>query len=558
MQERIWLKNYQSGVPYDIDADKYQSVASYLIDACQKHEHDIAFSNFRTELSYGELATYAKRFAAFLHNHLQCAPGTRIAIMMPNVLQYPIALFGTLRAGCVVVNTNPMYTVDELVHQLNDATVTIIVVLENFVNTVLKAMPKTKLQSIIVTNLGDLHAPFKKIALNFVNRYIKRNVNRYHYPQAFYFEEVLAIGDKYTFEDIALSGQDTAFLQYTGGTTGIAKGAILTHRNIIANIEQAYAWVYPVLKNADGAVITPLPLYHIFSLLANCLLFFKFGAKNILITNPRDIASFVKILAYEPFSVLTGVNTLFNALVSNERFKKLDFSHLKITLGGGMPVTKAVADKWFQITKCPLTQAYGLTEASPAVTINPLYHQAYSPSIGLPIPSTNISIRDSNDNELALDQVGELCVKGPQVMKGYWNKESETALVIKNEWLHTGDLAYINNEGYVYIVDRLKDVILVSGFKVYPNEVEAVIHAHPLVSEVGVTRDTLNDGNEIVVAYIVKKHEHLTKDEIISYCKEHLTKYKIPKEIYFVKLLPKTPVGKILRKELHRYKQSAE
>lgn len=549
--EKIWLSQYQAGVPAEINADAYSSLVAVFLESCTKFKNKPALQNFGAQLTYAKWEETSRYFAAFLQQRLQLQKGERVAFMMPNILQYPVALFGVLRAGLVGMNVNPLYTVDELVYQLNDSETETVVVLENFAHVVAAAMPKTKLKHVIVTRIGDFLFWPKGLFFNFILKYIKKSIPVWHIPGAISFKNALREGAQSMLQSVDLSGQDLAFLQYTGGTTGVVKGAMLTHRNMVANLAQAHAWVQPALKEGEEIIITALPLYHVFSLLANCLLFMTEGALNVLITNPKDIPGFVKEMAKIKFTAITGVNTLFNALLHHPQFAKLDFSHFRVALSGGMPLQEVVAVKWKQVTGVPLLEAYGLTETSPAVTISPLYQQEYTSSSGLPVPSTDISIRDDADHELGIDAVGELCVKGPQVMRGYWRKPEETQQVLSADgWLRTGDMARVDKLGFVYLVDRKKDMIIVSGFKVYPNEVEQVIAAHPGVLEVGVVGVLSRSSGERVKAFIVKKEPTLTAKEIIDYCHQHLTSFKVPKEIEFCESLPKTNVGKILRREL--------
>ncbi len=549
--KRVWLASYQQGVPEEININEHTSLAALFEDSCRKFSHQIAYVNMGYNLSYEALEQKSQQFASYLQQ-LGLNRGTRVALMMPNLLQYPIALFGALRAGYVVVNINPLYTVDETIHQLNDSRAEVIVVLANFAKTIEKALAQLhSLKHIVVTEIGDALPPIKRLVVNAVVNYIKKLVPPYYLPSAIPYNTALKIGAQHPFKPVKLSHKDMAFLQYTGGTTGIAKGAILTHGNMVANVLQAYAWILPLKIGAHDTLITALPLYHIFSLTANCLTFIKAGAKNVLITNPRDLSAFIKTIKYSGFTAITGVNTLFNALLNHPKFCQIDFSQVKLALVGGMALQKTVALKWTELTKTRILEAYGLTETSPAVTINPLYLETYNGSIGLPIPSTDISIRDEKGYEVPLGEVGELCIKGPQVMPGYWQRPDETALVFTSDgFLMTGDIARVDEKGFVYLVDRKKDMILVSGFNVYPNEVEQVISMHPGVLEVGVIGVDDKDSGERVKACIVKRDPQLTAEQIIAYCREHLTAYKIPKIIEFYNELPKTNVGKILRRAL--------
>ncbi len=546
--EKIWIKHYQAGVPAEIDPHCYQSVNEVLEEACRKYAAKPAFTNLNHTMTYHALEEKTKAFAAYLLGKLKLNHGDRVALMMPNILQYPVAMFGILRAGLVAVNVNPFYTARELEDQLRDSGCKAIVVLANFTETLQGVLPKTFIESVIVTEVGDL-LPFpRSFLINWVLKFVKKMVPTWSIKPYIPFKEVLKTGAVLIFRKPVVSGSDVAFLQYTGGTTGLAKGAVLTHQNMVANIEQAYAWIKPVV-GSNEIIITALPLYHIFSLLANCLTFLRVGALNVLITNPRDIPGFIRVLKRYPFTAITGVNTLFKALLNHPKFAKLNFSALRIALGGGMAVQPVVATRWKAITKVPLLEAYGLTETSPAVCINPLNLQDFNGSIGLPISSTDISIRSDKGQEMGLNETGELWVRGPQVMQGYWQKPEETALVLQDGWVCTGDIATIDQNGFVRIVDRKKDMILVSGFKVYPNEVEEVISRMKGVFEVAVIGVPSAEG-ERVKAYIIKKDPRLTQEEILEHCHRELTHYKVPKEIEFRKELPKSNVGKILRRAL--------
>lgn len=549
--DKLWLKHYQQGVPHEINVNEYASIPAMFEESCHQYKDKTAYTNLGYELSYQTINVLTQAFAAYLQ-HLDLKKGSRVAIMMPNLLQYPIALFAILRAGMIVVNTNPLYTSEEVVHQLNDAGAEAIIVLANFAKTIEKALPNIpSLKHIIITEIGDVLPRIKRTLVNAVVKHVKKMVPNYKIPGAINFYKALQHGKKLTFKPTILAHEDIAFLQYTGGTTGISKAAILTHGNMVANVLQASAWISPLKIAETDIIVTALPLYHIFSLTANCLTFFKAGAKNILITNPRDISGFINAIKLSQFTAITGVNTLFSALLHHRKFKEIDFSHLKLALSGGMALQKSVSLKWHEITQSRVLEAYGLTETSPAVTINPMYLEEYNGSIGLPVPSTDISIRDDLGQEVALGDIGELCVKGPQVMSGYWNQAEETQLVFwPDGYLRTGDIAKVDECGFVYLVDRKKDMILVSGFNVYPNEVEQIIGLHPGVQEVGVIG--VHDGNtgEKVKACIVKRDPNLTKDDILAHCREHLTAYKTPKIIEFYPELPKTNVGKILRRAL--------
>ena len=549
--DKLWLKQYQQGVPYIINPDEYASLAHLFDESCRKYKDCIAYVNMGSGITYGELDTLSKQFAIYLQQ-LGLKKGARVGIMLPNLLQYPIVLFAVLRAGYVVVNTNPLYTRDELVHQMNDSGAEALVVLANFAKTVENSLPDMPLlKHIVVTQIGDVFPLMKRILVNSVVKYIKKLVPKYHLPSAITFHNALQQGKQSILLSVDLHHQDMAFLQYTGGTTGVSKGAILTHGNMVSNVLQAYAWLSPMGAGGDDIVVTALPLYHIFSLTANCLTFFKVGAKNILITNPRDMTRFIRDIKKSRFTVITGVNTLFNALLHHPQFNTVDFSRVKLALSGGMALQKSVSKMWREKTKSRVLEAYGLTETSPAVTINPLYLEEYNGSVGLPLPSTNISIRDNNGVELPLGESGELCVKGPQVMPGYWQRDDETLLVFwQDGFLRTGDIARVDQQGFVYLVDRKKDMILVSGFNVYPNEVEQVISLMPSVLEVGVIGVDTDGSGERVKACVVKRDPLVTEEDIIAHCRNHLTPYKIPKIIAFYDELPKSNVGKILRRAL--------
>ncbi len=549
--DRIWLKSYPAGIPADIDVDEFASLGALFEKSAGQFGSRTAYINMDKAVSYAELDRLTRDFAAYCQSVLGLERGARIAVMMPNVLQYPICIFGALRAGLTVVNCNPLYTPRELEHQLNDSGAEAIVVVENFAHVLQEVLSRTGVKHIVVTGLGDMLGTVKGGLVNFVVRHVKKLVPAFSLPQATGFKTALSRGAAAAFTPVAVNHDDIAFLQYTGGTTGVSKGAMLSHGNIIANLQQAHAWLKPYLAEGREIIITALPLYHIFALTANCLTFLKIGATNVLITNPRDIPGFVKELAKYPFTTITGVNTLFNALLNDPGFAKLDFSKLNVSLGGGMAVQRAVAEKWKQVTGNTLIEAYGLTETSPAATINPLNLAAYNGSIGLPVPSTEVAIRDDEGRDLALGEAGELCVRGPQVMKGYWNRPDETAKVIMADgFLRTGDVAVIDEKGFIRIVDRKKDMILVSGFNVYPNEIEAVVAMHPGVLEVAAVGVPDEKSGEAVKIFVVKRDEGLTAEALIAYCRENLTGYKVPRQVEFRSELPKTNVGKILRRAL--------
>jgi len=547
--EKIWLKHYPKGVPVEIDVGEYASIREVFEESVAKYATRPAFSCMGKSLTYAELDTLSAAFGAWLQG-IGCKKGTRVALMMPNILQYPVCLFGILRAGCTVVNVNPLYTPRELEHQLNDSGAEVIVCLENFASVFAQIRGQTRIRQPVLTSVGELLS-FKGLLVDFVLRRVKKAVPAFSIPGAIRLSDALAEGRKRTLEQVPIGPDDIAFLQYTGGTTGVAKGAKLLHRNIVANLLQARAWVLPFRGDAREVIIAPLPLYHVLALTANCLVFMTLGGENVLIPNPRDIPSFVKEIAKYRFTGITGVNTLFNALVNNEAFRKLDFSSLRLTLGGGMAVQEAVAEKWKKVTGTPLIEGYGLTETSPLVTLNPVDLPAYNGSIGLPVSSTEIMLRDDAGQAVALGQPGEICIRGPQVMAGYWQRQDETDKVIdKDGWFASGDVGVMDERGYIRIVDRKKDMILVSGFNVYPNEIEAVVAMHPGVLECAVVGVPDKKSGEAVKLFIVKGDAGLTAEAVLAHCRAHLTGYKCPREVEFRAELPKSNVGKILRREL--------
>ena len=549
--DRPWLSNYPEGVPAEIDLDEFPSIVALLDKCFDRFRHRPAFTNMGKTISYGEMDQLSRQFAAFLIHELKCVKGDRIAMMMPNVLQYPIAICSALRAGLIVVNTNPMYTARELRHQLVDSGAKAILVLDNFAHTVASVCKETPVRHVLTTGIGDMLGFPKSLITNLVVRHVKKMVPSFHLPDAIRFRDALKRGSGKSVPRADVAADDIAFLQYTGGTTGVAKGAMLTHRNMIANMQQASAWLGTSMKEGEEVIITALPLYHIFALTANCLTFMKFGGHNHLITNPRDMPGFVAELSRIRYSAITGVNTLFNGLLNTPGFDRLDFSRLRMTLGGGMAVQRAVAERWKKVTGCTLAEAYGLTETAPAVCINPLDLAEYNGSIGLPVPSTEVSIQGDDGGILAIGEIGELCVRGPQVMKGYWNRPEETAKVIDAQgWLHTGDIGRMDEKGYCYIVDRKKDMILVSGFNVYPNEIEDVVALMPGVLEVAAIGVPDEKAGEAVKLVVVKRDPALTEEAIRAHCKSELTGYKQPRYIEFRDSLPKSNVGKILRREL--------
>ena len=550
IQNFPWFDHYPKGIPKEINPDKYNSLIDLFEEACRNYKDLPAFENMGKTLTYNEVDELSSDFASYLQNGVGLKKGDTIAIQMPNLLQYPVVMFGALRAGLIVVNTNPLYTPREMEHQFKDSGAKAIVILANFASNLEKVLPKTDIKTVIVTEIGDLFGGIKGWLTNLVVKHVKKMVPAYSLPQAISFKEALKAGDRTIFKRPEISNTDLAYLQYTGGTTGVSKGAMLTHRNLIANMEQISAWMIPKLRNKEEVVITALPLYHIFSLTVNCWAMLKIGARNVLITNPRDMPGFIKELKKQPFTVITGVNTLFNGLLNQADFRNSGFKDLKIAVGGGMAVQKAVARRWQEVTGVPLAEGYGLTETSPVLSCNPIDGTERIGSIGLPLPSTEMKCMDEDGNEVKIGEPGEIYAKGPQVMPGYWNREDETSKVFHNGWFKTGDIGVVNEEGFFSIVDRKKDMINVSGFNVYPNEIEDTIAEHPKVLEVAAIGVPDQRSNEVVKVFIVKKDESLTKDDVISFCKESLTGYKIPKEVEFRKELPKSNVGKILRKEL--------
>ena len=551
--EKLWLNSYEQGVNAEIDITQYSSISDVFRQSVEKFAHQPAFQNMGKTLTYAEVGKLAQDFASYLQNVLKLPRGERVAIMLPNLLQYPIALFGILQAGLVAVNTNPLYTPRELEHQLKDSGATTIIVLENFANTLELVLPRTQIKHVIVASVGEMFGFFKGTLMNFVLRKIKKMVPEYRISGAIPFQTTLKEGAAHTFRPVTLTREDTALLQYTGGTTGVAKGAILSHGNICANMQQAAEWIVNLLRPGKETVIAALPLYHIFALTVNLMIFTQAGSKIILITNPRDMKSFIGDMKKERVSVFVGVNTLFNGMVNQPDFATVDFSNLRLTLGGGMATQKAVAEKWKNITGTPIVEAYGLTEASPGVCANPLNIPAYTGGIGLPIPSTEIELRDADGNEVAQGQPGEMWIRGPQVMKGYWNRPEETAKVLDSRgFLATGDIAVMDEKGWFKLVDRKKDLIVVSGFNVYPNEVEDVAASHPKVLEAACIGVSSPKTGEALKLFIVKKDESLTAEELIAFCRTELTAYKVPKDIEFRDELPKSNVGKILRRELRK------
>jgi long-chain acyl-CoA synthetase len=550
--EKIWIKNYQPGVPATIEdqMEKYRSLGDLLEESFSKFGNNQAFNCMGKGITYQELDTLSQQFASYLQNDLKLEKGDRVAIMLPNILQYPVALYGILRGGFVAVNVNPLYTARELQHQLKDSGTKAIIIFESGCLTLQNILDKTDVKHILTTNIGDMLGFPKSLIVNLVIKKVKKMVPAWNLPGSKNFFTELKKGNAKTYKKPELKPSDIAFLQYTGGTTGVAKGAILTHRNMIANMCQARAWLSPSIIVGSETIISPLPLYHIFSLTVS-FIFASVGGANVLITNPRDMPGFVKELKKWKFTVITGVNTLFNGLLNTADFSTIDFSHLKLSVGGGMAVQKTVAEKWKNVTKCTLIEAYGLTETAPAACVNPLNIKEFNGFIGLPISSTEVVIKDDNNVNVAIDIAGEICIKGPQVMPGYWHRDDETAKVMTSDgFFKTGDVGIMNSDGFIKIVDRKKDMILVSGFNVYPNEIEEVVSSHPKVLEVAAIGIPDEKSTEAVKLFIVKKDQSLTVEEIIEFCRKELTSYKIPRAVEFRTELPKSNVGKILRKDL--------
>jgi long-chain acyl-CoA synthetase len=546
--ERIWLKSYPPGVPAEIDPSKCRTLKELVERTCAEHADRVAFIQMGAQLTYRQLDELSKAFAAWLQ-HEGFQKGDRIAIMLPNTLQYPVALFGALRAGLTVVNTNPLYTVPELEYQLTDSGATAILILENFVHVLQQVIGRTQVRRVLITSVGDFLRFPKSLVVNYVVRHVRKQVPAWHIPETINFKQAVAAGRKLPLAAVEVASEDLAFLQYTGGTTGVAKGAMLSHGNISTNVLQSAAWIGAAF-NDPGVLLTAIPLYHIFALSGNCMMFARLGWTNVLIVNPRDLPAMLGEMKAHPCNYISGVNTLFNALLHAPGFSELDFSGLRVTLGGGMAVQAPVAERWKQATGCVLTQAWGLTETSPAACINP-NNLDFNGSIGLPISSTDIAIKDDAGQDLDLGQIGEICVRGPQVMQGYWNRPDETAKVMLSDgWLRTGDVGRMDSKGFVYIEDRKKDMILVSGFNVYPNEVEAAVVTHPGVLEAAAVAQADEHSGEVVALFVVRKDPSLTEKDVIAHARKSLAGYKVPKHVYFRNDLPKTNVGKILRKAL--------
>ncbi|SFN79963.1 long-chain acyl-CoA synthetase [Algoriphagus ornithinivorans] len=550
MKDFPWFKHYPASVEKEVNCEAYSSVADLFDESVEKYKDAVAYECMGKTLSFNQINEYSAHFAAYLTEELKLKKGSRVAIQMPNILQYPVVMFGALRAGMVVVNTNPLYTSSEMKHQFNDSGADVIVIVANFAYNLEKILHEIPAKHVIVTELGDMLGGFKGTLVNLVVKHIKKMVPAYSIPNAVSLKSTLSKGAKHSFKKPKISLQDTAFLQYTGGTTGVSKGAELTHSNIVANMQQISAWMKPKLREREEIVITALPLYHIFALTVNCLAMLKIGAHNLLITNPRDMKAFCKDLSKHQFTVFTGVNTLFNGLLNQEAFLNLDFSKLKIAVGGGMAVQKVTAEKWKKVTGVPLAEGYGLTETAPVATCNPIDGTERIGTIGIPLPNTEVMIANDEGEPLGLGERGEILIKGPQVMKGYWNRPEETANVMHGEWFKSGDIGVMDEDGFFKIVDRKKEMILVSGFNVYPNEVEDCIASCPGVLEVGVIGMPDPKSTEKVVAYVVAKDQSLKAEAVIAHCHESLTNYKIPKEVYFTDELPKSNVGKILRRKI--------
>jgi long-chain acyl-CoA synthetase len=549
--DKFWLKDYPAGVPTEIDPDSVSSLKQLFEDACRDYASRPAFSNMGRTLSYAEIDRASRCFGAWLQKEAGLKKGDRVALMMPNILQYPIAIIGALRAGMTVVNVNPLYTARELEHQLNDSGATVIVIFENAAATLAQVIAKTPIRKVIVTGIGDLLGFPKGAITNFVIRRVKKMVPAYSLPGSLRFNAVMARAQRLALDPVEVGGNDIAFLQYTGGTTGVSKGAVLTHRNMVANTLQVTSYMPELGEIEHAVVVTALPLYHIFALTSNMLVFTRVGGENLLITNPRDMAGFVKELSKVRFTFITGVNTLFNGLLNTPGFDQLDFSSLKVALGGGMAVQAAVSERWRQVTGRHICQGWGLTETSPVATANLPGTVEFNGSIGYPLPSTEVSIRDDDGKALAIGAIGEICVRGPQVMRGYWNRPEETAeVMLPGGWLRTGDIGRMDQHGRTYIEDRKKDMILVSGFNVYPNEVEGVIAQMPGVLEVAAVAQTDEKSGEVVAVFVVRKDPSLTAEQVIAFSKRELTGYKVPRAVYFRDELPKTNVGKILRRTL--------
>lgn len=548
--EKIWLKNYPKEVPAEVDLSAYSSLYDIYEESIRLFGNKKAFTNMDVSLTFSELDRLVDQFASFLQNELKLKKGDRIAIQMPNVLQFPVVAFAALRCGLTIVNTNPLYTAKEMQHQFKDSGAKAIVILANYGHNLEQILKETEIESIVVTEIGDLFPTPKRILVNAVVKYIKKMVPNFNLPQAYSFRQAIELGAMKPSQKVPCQPNDIAFLQYTGGTTGVAKGAMLLHSNVLANVVQIRQWMKPKLLEGQEIAVAALPLYHIFALTLNCLGLLRYGAENVLITNPRDIPAFIKDLKKRPVSILAGVNTLFNALMNHPDFGTIDFKSMKVSVAGAMTLQKPVAEKWIAQTKSLIIEGYGLTEASPVVCCNPIDGTDKVGTIGLPFPSTDVKLVNDDDQEVAMGEPGELLCKGPQVMAGYWKRDDETAKVLKDGWLRTGDIAVVDEQGFFKIVDRKKDMILVSGFNVYPNEVEEAIASHPGVLEVAAIGVPDDKSGEIVKAVVVKKNPNLTADEVIAHARITLTNYKVPRLVEFRTELPKTNVGKILRRAL--------
>lgn len=549
METRPWLKNYPAGVPANINESEYESLLDFFKEVFEKYKSNNAFECMGQIVTYGEVDKLSTQFGAYLHSR-GLKPGDKFAIMMPNLLQYPIAVFGALKAGLVIVNTNPLYTVREMEYQFKDSDVKGIIILENFAANLEKVLPNTNIQTVIVTSIGELQPWLKGTIVNFVVRHIKKMVPKFNLVNTVSFKHALREGANFSLPEFENCADDVIIHQYTGGTTGVSKGAMLTNKNLVANMVQIKTWMVTHLQESKEITLSPLPMYHIFAFTVNCLAMLSYGAHTVLVVNPRDIKSVIKEFKTHKISLMTGLNTLFNALLNHPDFSTVDFSSLKITVGGGMAIQKSVADRWKAITGCPLTEGFGMTESSPLLTVNPLDGSGKQGSIGVPVSSTDMRIVNDQYQVLPVGEVGEIQATGPQIMKGYYNKPDETMNTIREGWLCTGDIGYMDQDGYFYIVDRKKDMILVSGFNVYPNEIEGVVSMHPKVLEVACIGVPDEKSGEVPKIFIVKKDHSLSENEILSYCREHLTNYKVPRHVEFRTELPKTNVGKILRREL--------
>ena len=549
MSDFPWLESYPDFVSPNTEIN-YQNIVEIYDQSIKNFGDNVAYKNMDVELTYKEIDKHVNALIWFFQNKTNLKKGDKVALQMPNLLQYPVAIFACLKAGLVIVNTNPLYTADEMLHQYKDSGAKAVIIVENFAFNLEKILSQTEIETVITTTIGDLLGGLKGSIVNFVIRKIKKMVPSYSLPGSISLKNILKENSGKKGTSVSINNNDTAFLQYTGGTTGVSKGAELTHGNICANVSQVESWIGKNINEGEEVIITALPLYHIFALTANCLTFFRYGSKNILITNPRDMPKFCADLKKNPFTAITGVNTLFIGLMNQEVFKNLDFSKMKLALGGGMAVQDVVAEQWEKLTGCALLEAYGLSETSPAATINPWNGKHQIGSIGLPLPSTDIKILDDNMKEVKVGEPGEIAIKGPQVMKGYWNRPEETKKSMHGDYFLTGDVGTMDEKGFFKIVDRKKEMILVSGFNVYPNDVEKAISENPKVLEVGVRGEKKEDGTEFVRAFIVKKDPSLTEDEVINFCREKLTNYKVPKSISFREELPKSNVGKILRRLL--------